>query len=177
MFFLHFVVEAAGEGGIPLRFVFFQIFNFSLFMIALVYLVRKKAPAFLKQKQVDFLEYQNRAKKLEEEHQQACFLLEQEIKTLVRKQERIQEMVKKALEDLKIKWEKQEKQDLDNLRKRLDQQLKRQKIKRMGDLKTKLLSKVMIQAKVYLQDKEKFFDLLGSWEAWKGEGMQKGKGV
>lgn len=154
LFFSPLVAEAAGAGSIPIRFVFFQVLNFSLFVVALVYLLRKKLPPFLKQKRQDFLEYQKKAKDLEHGHQKDCLLLEKEIKSLIRKQENTQKMVRDALKDLRIEWEKQEEEWLENLKRHVGQELERQKIKQLGDLKTRLLSKVMTQVKTQLQEKE-----------------------
>ena len=173
LFFLPGVAWTSEEGTIPIRFVCFQVLNFSLFAIALFYLLRKKLPIFLKQKQQDFLEYRRKAKQLEHEHQQACLFLEQEIETLVKKQEKTQENVKKALEDLKMELKDQEKEWLDNFKKRTAQELKRQEIKQLENLKTRLLSKVMEQTEVQLQEKIK----AGSLDQLSYQGMQKWEGV
>ncbi len=173
LFFLPGVVWASEEGTIPFRFVCFQVLNFSLFAIALFYLLRKKLPLFLKQKQQDFLEYRRKAKQLEQEHQQACLSLEQEIETLVKKQEKTQENVKKALEDLKMELKDQEKEWLDNFKKRTNQELKRQEIKQLENLKTRLLSKVMEQTKVQLEEKIK----ADSLDQLNYQGMRKWEGI
>ena len=173
LFFLPGVTWASEEGTIPFRFVCFQVLNFSLFAIALFYLLRKKLPLFLKQKQQDFLEYRKKAKQLEQEHQQACLSLEQKIETLIKKQEKTQENVKKALEDLKMELKDQEKEWLDNFKNRTDQELKRQEIKQLESLKTRLLSKVMEQTKVQLEEKVK----AGSLDQLSYQGMRKWEGI
>ena len=63
------VAFAASGEGIPFGFLFSQVLNFSLFVLILVFILRKKLPSFLRQKQSDFLEYRQKAKALEQKYQ------------------------------------------------------------------------------------------------------------
>ena len=154
LFILPVLVWAKGEGGIPARFVFFQVFNFSLFALALFYLTRKKLPVFLKQKQQDFLDYRTRAKELEKQNQTDCLFLEKEVQTLIKKKQDIKKSVAKALKALQEDLEIQERQWLENLNTQAAQEIKRQRLKELSGLKNRVLSKVMRQTKKQLKEME-----------------------
>ncbi len=136
--------EGAGDAGnIPLRFVFFQVFNFSLFALALFYLLKKKLPGFLKQKQKDFTEYKKKASFLEKQNQSAYLLLEDKVQALIKKEKNMESTVAKALDNLKTEWETREKQEMKVLKEQVEQELKRIKIKALNKLKNRFLSSVM----------------------------------
>ena len=163
-------LAGAGEEGIPLRFVFFQIFNFCLFAGILVYLLRGKLPAFLQQKRKDFLDYRTRAKELEEQYQLDCASLEKELLELTEKEKNIESSVAKALETLRKELTVQEKQSLETQKKQANQEIKRQRIKELGNLKNRLLSLVLQQTKIKLKEQteclKKLNDRMIQKEEW-----------
>ena len=138
---------AGSEGGIPYRFVFFQIFNFTLFAFIVFYLARKKLPEFLQRQKSDFLEYKSKAYDLEKKQKSACLLWEEKVQALVQKEKNIDSDVAQALNRLKTEWEIQEKESFRNLKVRLEQELKRERIKALNKLKNRLLSSVMKKTK------------------------------
>lgn len=140
-------IWAKGDGEIPLQFVFFQIFNFSLFTVALVYLVRKKMPDFLKQKQQDFLEYRRKATEEEAQQKKGCLLLEKEVQALVEKEKNLNLSVAKALDNLKKELEVQEKQWLESLKGQTDREIKLCRFKEFNDLRDRILFQVIQQTK------------------------------
>ncbi len=146
--------HAGGGDGIPVRFVFFQILNFSLFTLALFFLLRRKLPEFLKQKREDFVQYQRKAKKLEKEHQAICLSLEKKVQVLQNKESNMEQSVVKALNNLKEEMRVREKNDLDNLKVRARQEMERVKIKELNRLKTRVLFQVMEQTRRYLRAPE-----------------------
>ena len=142
---------AKGDGGIPLRFVFFQIFNFSLFVVALLYLIRKYLPSFLQRKREDFLEYRRKARELEKQHEQDFISLEKEVRLLAEKEKNIEESVTKALNNLKRELEAQEKQWLESVQRQADKEIKLQRFTELNHLKNRFLSQVMQQTKKQLK--------------------------
>ena len=167
--FLFFIVPvlvlAKGGEGVPVYFVFFQILNFSLFSLALWYLIRKHLPAFLERKQRDFLEYRERAKKLGEQYQKDCVFMEKEVQSLVEKEKNINQSVVEAVNNLKKELETQEKQWLENLRIQTEQEVKRHKLKEVNCLKDRLLSQVMQKTEKRLKETktEEFTKKLSHW--------------
>ena len=141
---------AKGNEELPIRFIFFQILNFSVFVVALVYLVRKKIPVFLKQKSEDFLEYRRRAIEQENQKKKDCLLLEREVQNLVEKEKNISQSVTKALSNLKDELEIQEKQWLESLKSKTTREIKLRKFKEFNGLRNRLLFQVMQQTKEQL---------------------------
>lgn len=172
LIFLFMVPLAGAEstGEIPLRFVFFQVFNFSLFVLALFFLLKKKIPRFLQQNQKDFIEYRNKASVLEKQNHSAFLLLEKKVHALTKKEKHIESTVAKALENLKEEWEAREKQEIKVLREQVEQKLRRIKIKALNELKTRFLSSVMQKTKeqVLSAGSEKFeklnHQMIQKWE-------------
>ena len=158
LFFLAFFTAwaEAGEGGIPLGFVLSQIFNFSLFVLALFFLFRKKIPGFLKQKNRDFLEYEKKARALEKERKSACLLWREKMQTLKDKEKNLPDLVEKALSDLKEDLKAQEARALKSLKIKWEQETKRLGIKELNRLKTRFLSQVMeeVKKKMTLTEKD-----------------------
>lgn len=151
LFIMPIYVLAKGGGDIPLRFVFFQIFNFSLFAVALLYLIRKHLPSFLQRKQDDFLEYRRRARELEKQHEQDCISLEEEVRVLIKKEKNIKESVANILNNLRQELEAQEKQWLENMEMQADKEIKLQRFTELNRLKNRFLSQVMQQTKKKLK--------------------------
>ncbi len=147
---------AFAEGGeqIPLGFVFSQIFNFSLFAFALFLLLRKKIPAFLKQKNRDFTEYEEKARKLEKQSKNSCLLWRKKIKDLKEREKTLPQAVEKALNDLKREISLQKARALKNMQVKMEQDIKRLGIKESNRLKARLLSQVMNQAEKKLKPVE-----------------------
>ena len=161
----------AGGGEFPLSFVLSQIFNFSLFALALFFLLRKKIPGFLKQKNQDFTEYEEKARKLEAQSKSSCLLWRKKMEALKEKENNLPQMVAKALKDLKTEMSLQKEQALKNQRAKKDQEIKRLKIKEFGRLKTRLLFQVMDQAQKKLKLSEKDMETLNTLSIQKWEKM------
>ena len=70
-FFLFFpsLVWAAGSGN-PFMGVFFQAFNFILFVVLLIFFVRKPLQVFYKSRRENFLQFENMARQKEEKIQE-----------------------------------------------------------------------------------------------------------
>ncbi len=146
------VCWAGGDGEIPVRFVFFQILNFSLFAGALIYLIRKKIPSFLKQRTVDFLEYRKKAIEQENQQKEACLLLKKEVEELVEKEKNINQSVTKALNNLKEELELQEKQWSESLKLQVAREIKLRRLKEFNSLRDRFLFQVMQRTRKCLSE-------------------------
>jgi F0F1-type ATP synthase membrane subunit b/b' len=143
---------AGGGGEIPVRFVFFQILNFSLFAVALMYLIRKKAPGYLKQKEADFLEYRKKAMEQEDRQTGACLSLKKEVQGLVEKEKNIKQTVATALDNLKEELETQEKQWSESLKLQVAREIKLRRLKELNGLRDRFLFQVMQQTRKHLAE-------------------------
>ena len=154
LFFFPGFALAGGNEGIPVPFVFFQVLNFSLFLGALVYLVKKKVPALLEQRRRDFLEYRKKAMEMEKRHTAECVLLEQDLQNLEEKEKNLNASVAKALRLLEGELKNEGEYWLQNLQRQTEQELKRQQFTEMSRLKNKLLSHVVRNAADQLKEME-----------------------
>lgn len=152
LFFIPISALAGGNEGVPVRFVFFQVLNFSLFVGALIYLLKKKIPALLKQKQNDFLEYRQKAIELEKKYIGECALVEKDLQVLVEKESNLNESVTKAVNLLEEELRSDSELWSDNLQKQVEQELKRQQFTKMTRLKDKLLSHVIQETEGQLKE-------------------------
>lgn len=143
---------AGGDGEIPVRFVFFQILNFSLFAAALIYLIRKKVPGFLKQKEADFLAYRKKAIEQEDRQTEACLSLKKEVQGLVEKEKNIKQTVAKALDNLKEELETQERQWSESLKLQVAREMKLRRLKELKGLRDRFLFQVMQQTRKHLTE-------------------------
>ena len=55
LFLLIPILAAAGDSSINMNFISVQLFNFAIFLGILVYIIYKKSPRFLEEKQKQFL--------------------------------------------------------------------------------------------------------------------------
>ena len=143
---------AGGNEGVPVHFVFFQVLNFSLFIGALIYLLKKKIPSLLEQKQNDFLEYRQKAIKLEKKRIEECILLEKELQILAEKENNLDKSVANALNFLEEELRNESELWLENLQRQVEQELKRQQYTEMTRLKDKLLSHVLQETQGQLKE-------------------------
>lgn len=143
---------ATSNGEIPLKSLFFYGFNFFLFAISAIFLVKKYLPPMLNQRRLDFLDYQERAQKLKAQNKSECLVLEKEIQKLIHKTKNLNQSVEQALNGLIQKLEKQENQNLENFNIQIQQDITRQKGEAMRGLKNRFLVKVMQQTKQNLQN-------------------------
>ena len=143
---------AGGNEGVPVSFVFFQILNFSLFVGALIYLLKKKLPSLLERKQNDFLEYRQKAIELEKKRIEECALLEKDLQVLAEKENNLDKSVAKALNLLEKELRSEGELWLENLQRQIEQELKRQQFTEMSRLKDKLLSRVLQETKEQLKE-------------------------
>ena len=143
LFFAPVSALAGGNEGVPVHFVFFQVLNFSLFVGALVYLLKKRIPALLERKQNDFLEYRQKAIELKKKHTEECAFLEKDLQILIEKEKNLNKSVTKAVHLLEEELRNESELWLENLQKQVEQELKRQQFTEMSRLKGKLLSHVI----------------------------------
>ena len=143
LFFVPMSASAGENEGIPVHFVFFQVLNFSLFVGALIYLLKKKVPALLEQKQNDFLEYRQKAIELEKKHTEKCAFLEKDLQALMEKEKNLNKSVAKAVNLLEEELKNEGELWLENLQRQVEQELKRQQFTEISRLKNKLLSHVI----------------------------------
>lgn len=155
LFLFPVTVFAGGNEGVPVKFVFFQVLNFSLFLAALSYLLKKNVPALLKQKQQDFLEYRQKALDLEKKHGEECVLLEKDFQALLEKEKNLEASVTKALDLLEKELNNEKVQWLRNLQRQLEQELKRQQITEVSRLKNEILSHVIQKTENQLKEVKK----------------------
>ena len=147
------VANAVGE-GIPVGFLFSQIFNFSLFVLILFFILKKKLSSFLKQKRADFLEYRKNAKALEQKYQSDCLAEQNKIQLLIDKQKNIKANVKEAIHRKEKEMTEELEHRLKSSKTRADQELKRLSLKNINQLKTGFLFHIMSQTKRQLKDTE-----------------------
>ena len=134
---------AGSQEGIPWSFVFFQTLNFSIFVACLCYLLIKKIPPILKQKQMDFLDYRKRAISMEEKGRLEYIKLEKENLVLEEKEKNIQSTARTALADLKLEKQKEYELWLQNIEKQHQLEWDRQRRNVTVSLKDWILSQVM----------------------------------
>ena len=163
------LVLAGGGEGIPLGFLLSQVFNFFLFALILFLILRKKAPAFLKQKRSDFLEYRKKAQALKQKQQADCLALQQKIQYIETKQSQTKEEVAKALDRDKKELAQQMEHQINILKTSKEQALNRQRLKEVHRLKTMLLSQVMENTSQQISqesEKLKLYDqhVIQKWE-------------
>ncbi len=145
------VVSGAGGEGIPIGFLLAQVFNFSLFVLILFFILKKKIPPFLRQKQEDFLAYRQKAKALEQKYQADCRTEQEKIHHLANKQKTIKTDVARAISQREKEMAEEMEQSLKNLKSRAQQSLKRARLKETHQLKSWLLSQVMAQTKAQIK--------------------------
>ena len=147
-------LAGGGEQGIPFGFLFSQIFNFSIFALILFFLLRKKGPAFLRQKKADFLEYRKSAKSLEQKHQADGLTLQKKIHHLTNKQKNIKTEVAVAISHKEKEMTQEMEHRLKNLKSRAEQELKRWHLQHITQLRVWFSSKVMVQIKRQIKEAE-----------------------
>ena len=148
-------VAFAGSGeGIPFGFLFSQVFNFSLFVLILFFILRKNLPAFLRQKKADFLEYRQKAKALEQKYQADNLIWQKKLQSLMNKQENIKADVAEAVRQKEKEMAQETENRLKVLRARAEQALRRARLKETSQLKTWLVSQVMTQAREQIKAEE-----------------------
>ena len=151
--FAFFPMHSFAEGkGLPLAFVLSQIFNFSLFVLALFFLLRKKIPDFLRQKHRDFVEYRKKALELEKSRRANCLLWREKVRALEEKN--LSQAVEKALNNLRKELSLREETELKTLKIKMEREIKRLKIKTAGRLKNRILSLALKGAKKELQKRK-----------------------
>lgn len=112
--------------------IFIQAFNFSIFLLIFLFLIRKPLQSFFHKRQKDFLVFEEQALKLEKEKQEELELWRKKLLALEQTEKNIQ---KQAQEEGR-RFEEQKKQDLEELSKRLKKtssfllNLEREKLKR-----------------------------------------------
>jgi len=141
----------ADSEGIPWSFVFFQVFNFSIFLFGLCYLLIKKLPPILRQKREDFLDYRKRAVFLEKRNRVESMKLEKEFLVLEEKAKNIQVTAQQAIDDLRRGKQREYEFWLDNTKKQHEQEWLRQKRKKITSMKSWILSQVLQETGKKLQ--------------------------
>lgn len=105
----------AASEAFPVKEIFFQIFNFSIFATAFVFLIRKPIKIFFHKRQEEFFSFEKQAIQLEKEKKSELKTWEKKLETLREQEAEIQKRAKKEGE----KFVFQKKEELKNLRGRL----------------------------------------------------------
>ncbi len=163
--------EASSSEGIPVREIFFQTLNFSLFFGLFLFLLKKPVRIFYKTKRKDFLLFEEQAKKQNQEMKASLQKWEQKVKELDLKEETIKQDAER--EGKKLQAEK--KIELKDLKKRLQaekeffihlesEKIKQESIERWQEEVVRgaknLLAKESLNSKVQQKLYQEFFEQL-----------------
>lgn len=144
--------------GFPLKEILIQVFNFSVFAIVFVFLVKKPIGAFFHKKQKDFIAFEEQALQLEKEKEKEQKEWDKKLMDLEQKEKSIQQSAQQEGERLLA----QKKEELKNLSNQLKStaeffiRLEREKLKR--NLIQKWRSKVAEEAEEDLKQQPKTSD-------------------
>ena len=97
IFFSVFSASAAGGGEVPVSFIFFQALNFICFLGIILFILRKKGPAVLRQKHKDYLTMKERAQNL---YNSACAeqkALKNKISDINKREDKFEEELSEAV--------------------------------------------------------------------------------
>ena len=151
--------------------IFFQAFNFSLFFLAFLFLVKKPLKAFFHKRQKDFFSFEEQALKLEEKIKKELELWDEKLKDLDSKQSNI----KRQAQEEGNRFMLQKKQELETLKKKLKKtsdfllSLEKQKLKReslehwrseLVEKTRKELNKLSLSENFQKREQEGFLTLL-----------------
>ena len=148
----------ASEGTFPAKEIFFQIFNFSIFVMILFFLMRKPIKVFFHKRQEEFFAFEKQAFQLEKEKQEELKTWEKKIQVL-RDQEK--EIEKKAQAEGE-KFVFQQKEEIRTLKIRFKREsdfflrLEREKSKR--ELLEKWKDKVISETSKNLDKQARFLE-------------------
>ena len=97
--------------------IFFQAFNFSIFLFLFVFLLRKPLQTFFHKRQKEFFAFEEQALKLEKEKQKQKDLWDSKLSVLVEKEKNIKEKAKIEGERFKTQKQKELKELSERLKK------------------------------------------------------------
>ncbi len=134
IFFLVFScwAEASSGKGIPSKEIFFQFFNFSLFFIAFLFIIKKPVRNLYQKRRKDFLLFEEQAKKQRKDLEAKLQQWQTKIKELDVKEQTVKEDAEKEGK----KWVAEKEKEITDLKKRLKSEeeffghLESEKIKR-----------------------------------------------
>ena len=134
-------------------FILSQFFNFSLFVMIILYIIYKTAPEILKKQKQQFLSNRHKHILTLEKNKKLCQELIEEIKQLDKKIKQIDKQVTEAIKNQKDNWKNQmiERQAL--LEKSLEKSLEKDKFKAIKELKNKTIKTVLESAKAHIMQK------------------------
>ena len=88
-FVLPFFAFAESAEGFPSRMIFFQVLNFSVFFILLIFFLRSPVRKFFKKRQEDFLSFEKEAREKEKEMEKSNRILKEKIADIEARQKTI----------------------------------------------------------------------------------------
>ncbi|MCY4321707.1 MAG: hypothetical protein OXC37_04830 [Bdellovibrionaceae bacterium] len=153
--------------------IFFQAFNFFLFFLAFLFLVKKPLKAFFHQRQKDFFSFEEKSLNLEKKLKKELEIWDEKLKDLNSKKNNI----KKQAQDEGNRFMLQKKQELESLKKKFKKtsdfliSLEKQKLKReslrhwRSELVEKTreeLSELSLSENFQKKEQESFLTLLSS---------------
>ncbi len=138
---------------IPIGLIFVQVFNFSIFISLLVYLIYKKVLPILKKQKDTFLSDQQLAIETEAKNIQILKKWEMDIQKLEEQKKTLDQQVQLALNNQQMEWKKQEDKQCYILSQEVKRDFEQQKFQKYKALKNQLWERIL------LKTKEKLFNL------------------
>ena len=111
------VLAYSAGGEFSPRAVFIQIFNFSIFLLAFLFLVRKPFQTLFHKRQKDFFSFEEQALKLEKEKQAEQELWKKKLSALEKTEENIQKQAQEEGERFKVQKQEELKELSERLKK------------------------------------------------------------
>ena len=112
----YFAGAAGGvDQGFPAKAIFYQVFNFSIFFIALIFLLRKPAKEFFKSRKEDFFRFEKQARQQEEKMKKEHQLWLDKVEEISKKETDIKSQALKEGENFK----KQKQLELEGLKEKM----------------------------------------------------------
>ena len=147
LFLLIPVFAIASSSSTNISFISIQFFNFAIFLGILLYIIYKKVPGFLEEKQSQFLLDKKKANEKEMKNRQIYESLTKDVKALNKKQKNIEKNVTSALKNQEVKWKEQLVRQSEILKQELNREINRKKVQQIHLLKNKILNLSLKAAK------------------------------
>lgn len=147
------IFAIASNSSTNISFISVQFFNFAVFLGILIYIVYKKVPRFLAEKQQQFLSDKQKANEIEKENRQIYESLKKDIEELNKKEKNIEKNITFSLKNQEKKWKEQLTRQNETLKQELDRELNRKKTQQIHLLKNRILDLSLKAAKMQLTER------------------------
>ena len=136
-----FWVQAASE-GIPVSFILFQLLNFGIFCVIVVFFIRRKAPSLLKRKHEDFLEMSQRSQKLFDQAQLENEKIKEKLKNIEIQMSQVESVIQDRVLALENQISQEGQKTCETILKGAQSLLSREHIKLRQSLLDELLDQI-----------------------------------